>query len=163
MKKFNLNGDTANWAMLNVVALNNKSGIIENTTNIPENLYIKVTIADKFDTNLPNLEEVSEATSAYAVRHGRKRHFLLLCNGRVVGWAHFHRKATPHKVKVGIGLEFELEVLAKSDAEARRIAERLVRENVTENLEESEAKVHLEYIVNVDEGEEEESDYNEEW
>ena len=92
MKEFFVNGERANWANLNVTALNVKSGILCNETVIPEHLRLKVTIADKFDTNAPDLDEVSEATSEYAMRHGKHRHFLLLNGNRVVGWAAFHRK-----------------------------------------------------------------------
>ena len=56
MKEFFVNGERANWANLNVTALNVKSGILCNETVIPEHLRLKVTIADKFDTNAPDLE-----------------------------------------------------------------------------------------------------------
>lgn len=130
MKKFFVNGENANWDNLNVVALNNKSGKTETVTAIPEALRLKVTIADKFDTNAPDLSAVSNATSAYAMRHGKKRHFLLLSEGRVVGWAAFHRKETPRKVRVGVMVEFDTTVLAKSDREASEKALAEARNNL---------------------------------
>lgn len=120
MKKFFVNGESANWANLNVVALNVKSGILSNETAIPEHLRLQVTIADKFDTNSPDLGEVSEATSEYAMRHGKRKHFLLLNGNRVVGWASFHRKERDYKVTLGITTysNEEYVVKAKSEEEA---------------------------------------------
>ena len=120
MKKFFVNGESANWANLNVTALNVKSGILSNETAIPEHLRLQVTIADKFDTNAPDLDEVSEATSEYAMRHGKRRHFLLLNGNRVVGWAAFHRKERDYKVTLGVTTysNEEYVVKAKSEEEA---------------------------------------------
>ena len=122
MKKFFVNGESANWANLNVVALNVKSGIIEDTTAIPENLRLQVTIADKFDTNAPDCEALSLATSEYAMRHGKRRHYLLLNGNRVVGWAAFHRKERDYKVTVELRSEDEFTVKAKSYKDALRKA-----------------------------------------
>lgn len=120
MKKFFVNGERANWANFNVVALNVKSGTLCNETAIPEHLRLEVTIADKFDTNAPNLDEVSEATSEYAMRHGKRRHFLLLNGTRVVGWATFHRKERDYRVALGVSTysHEEYVVKAKSEEEA---------------------------------------------
>ena len=120
MKKFFVNGERANWANFNVVALNVQSGALCNETAIPEHLRLEVTIADKFDTNAPNLDEVSEATSEYAMRHGKRRHFLLLNGTRVVGWASFHRKERDYKVTLGVSTysHEEYVVKAKSEEEA---------------------------------------------
>ena len=122
MKKFFLNGETANLSDLHLEALDSKSGSIVNRITIPADRYLKVTIGDQFDPLFPDIDAVSEATSKYAYRHGKKRHFLLFNGGRVVGWAHLHRKPTEHTVKVGVLVEYETTVLAKSDREARRLA-----------------------------------------
>ena len=126
MKKFFVNGESANWANLNVVALNVKSGVIEDITAIPENLRLQVTIADKFDTTMPDCEALSLATSEYAMRHGKRRHFLLLNGNRVVGWAAFHRKAREYTIKVDYNLPATdfFTVTAKSENEAKRLVER---------------------------------------
>lgn len=117
MKEFFVNGESANWANLNVTALNVKSGILYNETAIPEHLRLKVTIADKFDTNAPDLDEVSEATSEYAMRHGKHRHFLLLNGNRVVGWAAFHRKERDYKVALGVATYSHEEYVVKAKTE----------------------------------------------
>lgn len=117
MKEFFVNGERANWANLNVTALNVKSGILCNETAIPEHLRLKVTIADKFDTNAPNLDEVSESTSEYAMRHGKHRHFLLLNGNRVVGWAAFHRKERDYKVTLGVATYSHEEYVVKAKTE----------------------------------------------
>ena len=118
MKRFFINGETANWANLNVIALNTKNGMVESETAIPENLHLQVTIADHFDTTAPDCEAVSDATSGYAFRHGKRRHFILLNGDRVVGWAHFHRKAKDYQVKVTVPTEDVYTVTAKSEQEA---------------------------------------------
>ena len=112
MKEFFVNGESANWANLNV-----KSGILCNETAIPEHLCLKVTIADEFDTNAPNLDEVSESTSEYAMRHGKHRHFLLLNGNRVVGWAAFHRKERDYKVALGVATYSHEEYVVKAKTE----------------------------------------------
>ena len=126
MKKFFVNGSKANWANLNVTALNVKSGILYDETEIPENLKLQVTIADKFDTNAPDSEALSLATSEYAIRHGKRRHFLLLNGNRVVGWAAFHRKEQEYTVKVDYyePTSDYISVTAKSEREALNLAAR---------------------------------------
>ena len=122
MKKFFVKGDTANWLNLNVDALNLQSGCIETTTAIPENKGLKVTLMDGFDTNCPDIDAVSMGASGFASRHGKRRQYLLLNAGRVVGWAAFHRKATERKVHVVAAVEWDTTIRAKSDAEATRLA-----------------------------------------
>ena len=121
MKKFFINGEVANLSNLNLEALS-KNGSIVDSIVIPADRTLKVTLADKFDPLCPDIDAVSEATSRYAYRHGKKRHFLLFNGGRVVGWAHLHRKPTEHKVRVGVLVEYETTVLAKSNREAERLA-----------------------------------------
>lgn len=123
MKKFFINGEVANLSNLNLEALS-KNGSIVDTIEIPADRYLKVTIGNQFDPLFPDIDAVSEATSRYAYRHGKKRHYLLFNGGRVVGWAHLHRKPTEHKVRVGVLVEYETTVLAKSDREAVRLAEK---------------------------------------
>ena len=122
MKRFTINGDTANWANLNVEALNTKNGTKEAVTTIPENMRLVVTIADKFNPLAPNTEDINDETSRYAFRHGRKRHYLLECNGRIVGWAAFHRVERDYRVTVELRSEDEFTVRAKSEEEAIRKA-----------------------------------------
>jgi hypothetical protein len=121
MKKFFINGEVANLSNLNLEALS-KNGSIVDSIVIPADRTLKVTLADKSDPLCPDIDAVSEATSRYAYRHGKKRHFLLFNGGRVVGWAHLHRKPTEHKVRVGVLVEYETTVLAKSNREAERVA-----------------------------------------
>lgn len=118
MKKITLNGNTANWPNLNVDALNTRDGKLHITTNIPENLNLIVTLADTFDPLCPDIDAVPEAVSGWAARHGRKRHFLLLNGGRVVGWAHFHRKPKDYTVRVTVTTTDHYTVKAKSPREA---------------------------------------------
>lgn len=122
MKRFYINGETANWANLNVEALNTKNGTKESVTTIPEHLRLQVSLADKFNPLAPNTEDINAETSRYAFRHGRKRHFLLECNGRIVGWASFHRKERDYRVTVELCSEDEFTVRAKSEEEAIRKA-----------------------------------------
>lgn len=122
MKRFTINGNIANWANFNVEAINNKNGIKEDATIIPENVRLVVVIADKFNPLVPNTEDINEETSRYAYRHGRKRHYLLKCNGRTVGWAAFHRKERDYRVTVELRSEDEFTVRAKSKEEALRKA-----------------------------------------
>lgn len=131
MKTFILSGKTANWAQFNLVALS-KNGITEEVTEIPENLQLKVTLADKFDVLRPNIEDVSEATSEYAFRHGKRRHYLLMHAGRVVGWAAFHRVPRKYTVSVDFVCTETVTVTAKSESEARRKAFAQVAEEVGE-------------------------------
>lgn len=118
MKKFYINGKFANWYNLNLKALNNRTGNVESVTRIPDNLTLKVTIADKFNALFPNVDEISEETSAYAMRKGKKRHFLLISEGRVIGWAAFHRKERNYTVSVKVTFPDTLDVMAKSEQEA---------------------------------------------
>ena len=118
MKKITLNGNTANWPNLNVDALNTRDGKLHTTTNIPEDLNLIVTLADTFDPLCPDIDAVPEAVSGWAARHGRKRHFLLINGGRVVGWAHFHRKPKDYTVRVTVTTTDHYTVKAKSPREA---------------------------------------------
>lgn len=118
MKKITLNGNTANWPNLNVDALNTRDGKLHTTTNIPEDMNLIVTLADTFDPLCPDIDAVPEAVSGWAARHGRKRHFLLLNGGRVVGWAHFHRKPKDYYVRVSVTTYDTYNVKAKSEREA---------------------------------------------
>ena len=118
MKKITLNGNAVNWPNLNVDALNTRDGKLHTTTNIPENLNLIVTLADTFDPLCPDIDAVPEAVSGWAARHGRKRHFLLLNGGRVVGWAHFHRKPKDYYVRVSVTTYDTYNVQAKSEREA---------------------------------------------
>ena len=135
MKTFVLNGGAVNWAQFNLEALSVKGGYTETATEIPTNLYIKVTLADKFDVLNPNLDEVSEATSRYAMRHGKRRHFLLMHGGRVVGWAAFHRKPRPYAVQVDYVTSDSMIVYAKSEREAKRLACASLREAEGDDVE----------------------------
>lgn len=131
MKTFILSGRTANWAQFNLVALS-KNGNTEEVTEIPENLQLKVTLADKFDVLCPNIDEVSEATSKYAFRHGKRRHFILMHAGRVVGWAAFHRVPRKFTVSVDYVVTETVTVTAKSAKEAAKLAFQQVAEEVGE-------------------------------
>lgn len=132
MKTFILSGRTANWAQFNLVALS-KNGNTEEVTEIPENLQLKVTLADKFDVLCPNIDEVSEATSKYAFRHGKRRHFILMHAGRVVGWAAFHRVLRKFTVNVDYVSTEVVTVMAKSEQEANRKAFKQVAEELGED------------------------------
>lgn len=120
MKRFFLKGETANWSALNVTALNTKNGLTEGpTTEIPEDKVLRVVLAEKFHPKYPRTaEDVTEETSTYAFKTGLTRSFVLFANGKAVGWATYHRKATPRKVRVGLLVEYETTVMAKSDREA---------------------------------------------
>ena len=131
MKKFFINGEVANLSNLNLEALS-KNGSIVDAINIPADRTLKVTLGNQFDPLCPDIDAVSEATSRYAYRHGKKRHYLLFNGGRVVGWAHLHRKPTEHTVRVGVLVEYETTVLAKSNREAERVA-----------LQEAEDSLHI--------------------
>jgi len=131
MKTFYLSGNSANWAQFNLEALT-KNGNTETVTEIPENLRLKVTLADKFDVLNPNPEDVSVATSRYAYRHGKRRHFLLFHNGKVVGWAAFHRVPRQYTVSVDFVSTQTVTVTAKSEKEAYRKAFAQVAEEVGE-------------------------------
>ena len=52
------------------------------------------------------------------MRKGKKRHFLLINGGRVVGWAAFHRKARNYTVSLKITVPDMVDVMAKSEHEA---------------------------------------------
>lgn len=117
MKNFFVSGTTANWANLNVIALKVRNGSTEEQTAIPDNLRLKVTLADNFDALAPS-NGVTPATSGYLFRHGKRRHFLLLNEGRVVGWAAFHRTEQSETLCVS----------AKSEREAKAKATAMVRE-----------------------------------
>lgn len=121
METFHINGNTANWANFNVKALNTKSGIVAETTEIPEALRLKVSFVSGFNPLFPS--EVSDKASAFAMRHGKRRHFLLLNEGKVVGWAAFHRKERDYKVTVRLSSEDEFTVKAKSYEDALRKAD----------------------------------------
>lgn len=120
METFYINGESANWANFNVKALNTKSGIVADTTEIPEALRLKVSFVSGFNPLFPT--EMSDKASEFAMRHGKRRHFLLLNNGKVVGWAAFHRKERDYKVTVEISSEDEFTVKAKSYKDALRKA-----------------------------------------
>jgi hypothetical protein len=122
MTKFFINGNTVNWANFNVEALNIKNGAIVATTTIPEHLRLKVCFAGEYDPLFPDV--VSDASSSFAMRHGKRRHFLLLNGGKVVGWATFHRKERDYKVTLDVTTTAteEYTVKAKSEEEAYRKA-----------------------------------------
>ena len=145
MKKFFINGEVANLSNLNLEALS-KNGSIVDAINIPANLTLKVTLGNQFDPLCPDIDAVSEATSRYAYRHGKKRHFLLINGGRVVGWAHFHRKPTERKVRVGVLVEYETTVLAKSDREAVRLAAKEATDGLS-TFADAGYKAELQYVT----------------
>lgn len=120
METFYINGESANWANFNVKALNTKSGIVADTTEIPEALRLKVSFVSGFNPLFPT--EMSDNAAAFAMRHGKRRHFLLLNDGKVVGWAAFHRKERDYKVTVEISSEDEFTIKAKSYKDALRKA-----------------------------------------
>lgn len=120
METFYINGESANWANFNVKALNTKSGIVADTTEIPEALRLKVSFVSGFNPLFPT--EMSDKASSFAMRHGKRRHFLLLNDGKVVGWAAFHRKERDYKVTVEISSEDEFTIKAKSYKDALRKA-----------------------------------------
>ena len=122
MKKFYINGNTANWANLNVEALDTVNGIIVPVTEIPEDKLLQVTLAGGYDPLCPDV--VSDGAAEFSIRHGKKRRFLLLNGGRAVGWASFHRKE--REFDVIVRLEQTYTVTAKSAEEA----ESIVRESV---------------------------------
>ena len=128
MKTFLLNGSSVNWAQFNLEALSVKGGYTETTTAIPAHLQVKVTLADKFDVLNPNLDDVSEATNRYAIRHGKHRHYLLLHKGKVVGWAAFHRVPQSFSVSVDYVTTESMIVYAKSAKEASELAKKTVED-----------------------------------
>jgi len=145
MKKFFINGEVANLSNLNLEALS-KNGSIVDAINIPADRTLKVTLGNQFDPLCPDIDAVSEATSRYAYRHGKKRHYLLFNGGRVVGWAHLHRKPTEHKVRVGVLVEYETTVLAKSDREAVRLAEKEAADGLS-TFADAGFNAELEYVA----------------
>ena len=118
MKRFKLNGNLANWPNLNVTALDTKSGIATIETKIPEHLDLIVSLIDGFNPLDPDLTSINPANFGYAVRHGKKRHFILFNSGRIVGWAHFHRKPKEYTVNFTCTTTDTATVTAKSEAEA---------------------------------------------
>ena len=102
MKKANINASNIDLSVLHLSALHKRSGQFLSTLTAPKDKYLRLTLANHFDALAPNMDEVSAETSAYAMRHGRRRSFLLFCEGRCVGWAHFHRKEVGYKVEVKV-------------------------------------------------------------
>lgn len=124
MKQICLNQDAVKWEVLRLRALNAHTGSFENTTKIPDGKYLRLHIADKydaFDTNSENA--VSDATSEYAMRHGKKKAYILFAGSRAIGWASFHRKEREYNVTVQVTTEQTVTVLAKSEKDALGKAE----------------------------------------
>lgn len=134
MKKIYCNESTINWNKLGVKALNTHTGVIEDTTTLPGNKYLKVQICESFDSNFFSSEGVNQVSSRYAVRKGKKRDFILLNGSKVVGYAAYHRKNQPYSVDVDVTYGTTVKVMAKSEEEAKRLAERKVCEDADPSL-----------------------------
>jgi hypothetical protein len=148
MKHLYYNTPKVDLMSLNLRALNLKSGEFQSTINVPDGMYLKITLADKFDTEVGSLDEVSAETSVYAARHGKHRSILLVHGGRVVGWAEFHRASREFTVDVTVKVEGEvtvpITVTAKTLDEATRKAEPLARGYVDALLDNLDADGTLE-------------------
>lgn len=134
MKKIYCNESTINWNKLGVKALNTHTGVIEDTTTLPGNKYLKVQICESFDSNFFSSEGVNQVSSRYAVRKGKKRDFILLNGSKVVGYAAYHRKNQPYSVDVDVTYGTTVKAMAKSEEEAKRLAERKVCEDADPSL-----------------------------
>ncbi len=126
MKQMKLHQDSVKWEILGLKALNAHTGLYEDITNVPNGKFVGIKIADKYDVfNESSISEVSEATSSYAMRHGKKRDYILFKDGRAIGWATFHREERDYKVTMEITYEDEVIVRAKSEHDAMRKADAL--------------------------------------
>ena len=141
MKKLNYtSAERVDLVPLNVRALNLKSGEFQSSIVVPDGKYLRITLADKFDTEVGSVDEVSAETSQYAARHGRRRTFLLVHAGRVVGWAELHRAVRDYTLEVPVRIQGEVTVpvtvSAKSEGEAIEKAEEIAKSLVDGNLDE---------------------------
>ena len=124
MKQMKLHQDAVTWKVLGLEALNVHTGRFEDTTSVPTGKFVGVKVADKSDAfDESTIDEVSLSTSEYAMRHGKKRDYVLFKDGRAIGWATFHREERPYKVTVEVTYEDEVVVWAKSEKDAMRKAE----------------------------------------
>ena len=134
MKKIYCNENSINWNKLGVKALNTHTGVIEDTTTLPDNKYLKVQICEDFDSDFFSSEDVNQVSSRYAVRKGKKRDFILLNGYKVVGYAAYHRKNQPYLVDVDVTYGATVKVMAKNEEQAKRLAEQKICEDADPNV-----------------------------
>lgn len=116
-------GTSVNWLTLGVEgAYNVHTGKRELISDIPEGKYLKVVLAEDVNSN------VSDGVCARAMRKARKRDYLILHNGKAVGYATFHRKPQEYKVRVTLTSDEVLTVMAKSERDACRVAREFASE-----------------------------------
>ena len=132
MKSIYFNGENADLKALSLTALNNRTGAMETAIAIPGRKYLKLTIGNQLELASNSTEEVSEATSQFAMRHGRKRDYILFRNGRAVGYATLHRKALDYKVDALVTYAETVTVKAKGPREAAELAKNKITEVLAE-------------------------------
>ena len=132
MKSIYFNGENADLKALCLTALNNTTGAMETTIAIPGRKYLKLTVGTQLDLASKSTDEVSEATSKFAMRHGRKRDYTLFRNGRAVGYATLHRKALDYNVDLTVTFRDTIKVKAKSATEAAKRATELYTASMSE-------------------------------
>jgi hypothetical protein len=145
MKKFSLKGNTAIWDALKVVALNTATDEKETRSAIPTDKRLVVNVVNNYyrvyDKNVRQIlhGEISEEDNTKVISRLTKSNrpdFVLFHEGKIVGWASFHRKTRKYSVCVEIIVE------AKSEEEAAK--------KVYEELEKNEKTADF-YVCSVEE------------
>ena len=138
MKKLYFNGNSVNWLLLGVEgAYNTKTGKRELISELPEGKYLKVHLAEDVNAN------ISDGLSARAMRKSKKRDYLILHNGRAVGYATLHNKWKEYQVRVTLAQPTTISVKARNEKAALAKARELATEEVSSLSEDA-------YVANVE-------------